>query len=99
MDVIEQEFKDRGILQGLTYVFHASDAIQIVRRCHQLNLRIFGIDVFSISDEGVQIMDYIDYSSGEMKRKNGKDAGFWNEAEQYIQERSTTGFFFEIVHY
>ena len=98
MDEIVSELKDKGILIGHTYVFRPPEAISLINKCRQMNRNILGIDVFKISEKGNQIVDYIDYSSGEFKTNNVQDIGFWDEAEQYIMNRINTDYLFEIVY-
>lgn len=94
MDSIQKEFRDRAIVKAGTYLFGPQDAIEVVKKCSQIERKILGIDAFVVTDNTVQpFMEHsIDYSVG------GLQGGNWNEAEQFILERAEMGFVFEVVY-
>ncbi|MCL6600923.1 MAG: hypothetical protein K6T81_19635 [Alicyclobacillus macrosporangiidus] len=94
MDEIELELSKRGIKRGGTYLLSPSDALDVVKRCRELNIRILGIDAFKLTDHTTQpVLEHsVDFS---LTQDTGK--GSWFEAETFIKERFHLGLMFEIV--
>jgi hypothetical protein len=110
MDEILEEFKNKGVLRGLTYRFLGKYALAIIGKCREMNKVIYGIDVFEITNVSTQIIDYVDYSGKSYKEfdsskyyekyhvKKNIDAGHWEEASRFIKDRMNSGYYFEIVY-
>lgn len=110
MDTIIEEFKDKAIMHGEIYTFKSSDAIAIIQRCRKLGHKVYGIDAFEIKEPYIQPMDYSDYTGDAYKNydpekyyqkyhaKKNFDLGHWEEAIQFIKDRSNEGWYFEVVY-
>jgi hypothetical protein len=107
-DEIMREFKDKAVIDWNEIMFHEHDAIQIIQKCQKLNKKILGIEAFRIMPQGIQPMDYFDYTARfyadfepsryfEMYHvKKYTDIGHWTEAIQFIKDRIGRGWLFEI---
>jgi hypothetical protein len=100
MDLVELEFKDKAILHDTLLLFHANDAINFIRRCHELDRPILGIDSFRLNGEFIQpFLEYsVDYSSTTWLTTHDGSEDIWQEAENFIRKHSELGLVFEIVH-
>jgi len=93
MDVIEKEFNNKAIIRGGIYLFNPSDALDVIKKCNELNMKILGIDSFKITERLTQpVLDH----SIEFK-VSGND-GNWLDAVKFVQERINEGLVFEIVY-
>ena len=95
-DNLQNGFAERRLQRFGLQLYRAIDAIDFVRRCRHLRLRILGIDAFLVFPNGVQpVMEHsIDFSSeGNIDLLNDS----WSAAERFLSERDGTSLFFEIV--
>ncbi|MBB6214117.1 hypothetical protein HNQ80_000186 [Anaerosolibacter carboniphilus] len=94
MDEIENEYSSKATIRGNTYLFVAEDAIDVIKRCHELDRRILGIDSFIITEHATKSI--LEHCLDCSLQKN-KD-GCWTIAENFIRERMDLGMVFEIVY-
>ena len=94
MNIIEQEFKTKGILRGNAYRYQLEDAIAIINRCKELNKRILGIDSFIITEKVTQ--PFLEHSI-DFKIASDND-NIWDEAISFVKSKGNMGFVFEIVY-
>lgn len=95
MDEIEQQFIGKGIVRGGVLFLNPTHAVELIDLCEKLNKRILGIDTFILTEtETRPVMEHTaDYSM------NGDNlSGYWNEAREFVSERSSSGFVFEVVY-
>ncbi len=90
MDLIEKEFRNRAIIREGTYLFKASDAIDVVNKCKELQLSILGVDSFEII--GKSILPKEIYNCSNVNKGN------WINAIRFIQEPFNQGLVFEVVY-
>lgn len=71
------------------------DALDVIKKCKELNRKIFGIDAFKITEKITQpILEHsIDY-----KIVQESDNGNWSEAIKFLQERMNEDFVYEIIY-
>ncbi|MFI8715721.1 hypothetical protein [Brevibacillus brevis] len=94
MDSMEQEFESRAIVRHNLLLFTGLDAITVIKRCEELNKKIYGIDAFRLKEQCIQpvMEESIDYS-------NTPDSdGNWADAVQFIKTRLNENLVFEIVY-
>lgn len=93
---IETEFKSKASVRGGLLLFHPADAIAIVSRCRSEKLRILGIDGFLITENTTQPLmeSSVDFSS---KSRTKLTEDNWQEAEEFLRQRESSGLVFEIV--
>jgi hypothetical protein len=94
MAKIEDEFRDAGIVRGMTLILQPSDAIAFVRRCRERQVKVLGLDAFHITPETRQpdMGESIDLS---LPPHRGEDC--WQLAEEFLNERLNSGLYFEVV--
>lgn len=92
MDIIEKEFRHKAILSGGIFMFNPSDALDVIKRCYESNIRITGIDAFVVTESSIQPVpeQSMDYSYTR--------EGNWLDAENFIKERLNSDLVFEIVY-
>jgi hypothetical protein len=107
-DEIEIEFFDKAIVHGGEKTYQVDDAIAIVEKCRELHKRITGIEAFKITYNSIQPIDYMSYSGVGYEKINtelyyakhhirkNSDEGHWQEAEQWLKNRASEGWTFEI---
>ncbi|MDP4153643.1 MAG: hypothetical protein Q8865_09445 [Bacillota bacterium] len=91
-DTIRKEFLDEAIIHSNIWMYFTRSAIKVIKRCKELNLKIYGIDAFRIRSNGIQpsqthSIDFID-----------ADLGHWDEAVEFIKSKEDTEFIFEIFY-
>jgi hypothetical protein len=93
MDIIAKNFLDVAIKHNKMTLYHPQDAIKVIKKCQQLNKRVYGIDAFKLNEPYIQpFMEFsTDYSD------DYSDAIYTNAIE-HIQKHSDKGFVFEIVY-
>jgi hypothetical protein len=107
-DEIMSEYDCKAVKYENEILFHEQDAIEIIKKCQELNRKILGIETFVLDPPYIEPMDDFDYTSIYYKNfdpevyftkyhicKNA-DLGHWAEATQFIKERSDRGWLFEI---
>ena len=74
-------------------MLNAHDALAFIETVRQERRPILGIDSFTVTDTTTQpLMEHIlDLSVG------GLPADTWSEARRFVEQRSDSGFMFEIV--
>ncbi|XMB72625.1 hypothetical protein RJI07_01655 [Mycoplasmatota bacterium WC30] len=96
MNIIEKEFSDIAIKRYNLFLFKMDDALDVIQRCKELKIWIFGIDSFIFKGQGIQpFMEFSpDYSY--LNHKNN----IWEIASNFIIEASKENeqFVFEIVY-
>jgi hypothetical protein len=94
VDFIEKEFEKVATVRGGISLFKPSDALNLIKRCHNLNRKILGIDSFRITEQTTQpfLEHSIDFSF------INASSGNWLEAEKFILEREHEGLVFEVVY-
>jgi hypothetical protein len=82
MDIIEKEFKNKAIIRGNTFLFQGTDAVEVIKKCEELNIKILGVEAFEIYESKIKpIMEGIlDCSI------DGKNEGYWSDTIHFIQE-------------
>ena len=78
-------------MRGGTLILTASDALAMVTRARQLGVPIYGVDGFWITDDTTRpdLGHSIDLGSGV--------GTSWDEAADFISQRSDLGLMFEVV--
>ncbi len=96
MTRVQDEFRTVGVTRGGLLMLRPADAIQMVRRCRELDIEVLGIDGFFLTATTTQptMENSIDLSGS---RKPTSNAEGWETAEAFIAQRSTSDLFFEIV--
>lgn len=107
---IDSELLSKALIRGGVVMYQTTDALLLVRKLKDANLEIFGIDAFAVIPESIQVADYIDYTSTYYREYDpdqyyskfhvykDADRGHWREAERFIKDRISTGYYFEITH-
>lgn len=87
---IAGEFKTRGIVRGGTLILASEDALAMVGRARELDVRILGVDGFWITEHTTQpdMGHSIDL---------GGEPSSWAAAEEFIRSRAGLGLSFEVV--
>jgi hypothetical protein len=108
LDEIGIEFFNRAIISGGELAYCAEDSLDVIERCRQLGKKIIGIDAFILTRNVTQPQDYADYSEymhylfdpSQRTRRDivvkPDDLGHWEEAKQFVKERASKGWVFEI---
>lgn len=94
---LDAEFHDRAVIRPGLRLFRPDDAIDVIRRCHDVGIRVLGIDAFvDLPGEVVQpVLDHsIDFSS---VRHRSLLPDSWRHAEAFVRERRATPFLFEVI--
>lgn len=93
MTDIEQEFRAKGEQRGGVLLLNPADAIDMVRRCREENVRILGLDAFILKEKTVQpvMAESIDY--GDQVEIDDR----WSHAEAFLNARDGKGLHFEVV--
>jgi hypothetical protein len=91
---LADEFRPRATIRGGTAMFTPADAIALIQEAHERRIVILGIDTFRLTEKTTEpMMDHIlDLS---MRGFFADDD--WEQSIQFIQERASRGFHFEIV--
>ena len=94
LNQIEKVFINKAIVRGGIHLFYTEDALKLIKKCREANIKILGIDSFIVSETTTQpLAEYsIDFSTQNSSTEN------WREAEKFILDKQTKGFLFEIVH-
>jgi hypothetical protein len=107
---IIKEFGNKVIKRRKEFFFKPDDAIAFIERCRELRKIIIGIEAFQIIDQFIQPMDYISYNSlvyDEFDKKQyfekyhvekNSDAGHWQEAIRFVQDRMINGWVFTFTY-
>lgn len=92
MSQVENEFAGNGEVRGEILFLPPAQALQMVRRCRELGLRVLGIDGFELSEKTTRpLMEHsIDLSSPPRTDP-------WGEAEAFLDRRLSSDLMFDIV--
>jgi hypothetical protein len=88
---IVSEFASSAMFRGGVALFPVRTAIEIVKRCKALNIRVFGLDGFFLTETTTEpsLENSIDLSKME--------ANCHELALEFLFERSNSGMYFEVV--
>lgn len=91
MDLIEKEFGCKAVIRGRLYFYRPDDAIAVIEKCKQYNMRVLGIDAFICTNDTTQPVSEhsVDYSW---------TPDSWPKAAEFIRKRADLGLVFEIVY-
>ena len=98
MDIIGEEFKNKGFFNKGSYIFRAKDALEVIARCRTLGKAILRIDTFVVSIKDPQPIQADTYDLSSLNSNDPRDRGNWNAAFNYLKGKLTSGCFFGIVH-
>lgn len=89
MNIVEIIFKGRAINKGGLMLFSKSDAMDFVKQCQKAQIKILGIDSFSLIGEKIQpsLANSVDYSDSDV---------IYDEILDFIKDQDEK-FLFEIV--
>ncbi len=93
MDIVAGSFADVAIEHNQMALYHPQDAIRVIKKCKELNRRIYGIDSFVLN--GPCIQPLLEFSTD---YGNGYSDKVYTEAIEHIQKYSDKGLVFEIVY-
>ncbi|MEM8949566.1 MAG: hypothetical protein AAGA21_00730 [Pseudomonadota bacterium] len=93
MTDIEQEFRAKGEQRGGVLLLTPADAVAMIRRCREENIRVLGLDAFIVNEKTIQpvMAESIDYGD----RDDVDDR--WSHAEAFVKARDGKGLSFEVV--
>ena len=93
---LQAEFANVAVKRGGLVLFRPGDAIVVIRRCRELDLRILGVDGFLDRPTGIQpsMENSIDFSTA---RNTYLLEDSWRHAERFIRDRELTPFLFEVI--
>ncbi|MFA6172977.1 MAG: hypothetical protein WC334_09055 [Kiritimatiellales bacterium] len=91
---LADEFRPRATIRGGIAMFTADDAITLIQEAHKRQIIILGIDTFRLTEKTIEPMT--DHMLDLSTRGFFADDD-WNKSIQFIQERASHGFNFEIV--
>lgn len=93
MDFFEKEFSNKAIIWGNNFLFQKTDAVDVIKKCKELNIKILGVESFEIFEnkrtpdlDGILDCSY-----------DGNKEGCWSEAIKFIEMQSQ-GLVFEIIY-
>lgn len=92
MDLIENEFAQKAIIRGGTFLFRKSDAIDLINKCKELNMNILGIESFEIINNSIKPKEILDCSVDESY------GGHCSLAIEFIQQPFNQNLVFEVVY-
>ena len=77
----------------MSLLLHPAEAVEFIEAARQQQKPVLGIDSFVITETTTEPQDdhILDLSVG------GLPADTWSEARRFVEERSDSGFMFEIV--
>jgi hypothetical protein len=93
MDIFEKEISNKAIILGNTLLFQRTDAVDVIKKCKELNIKILGVESFEINEKKRKplIDGILDCSY------DGNNEGCWSEAIKFI-EMQRQGLVFEIIY-
>lgn len=94
MTKIEDEFREVGVIRGMTLMLKPSDAVAFVRRCREQQVKVLGLDAFHLTDATTQpdMGESVDLSLPEFRSQD-----CWALAEEFLSQRLESGLYFEVV--
>jgi hypothetical protein len=108
-DQIMKEFGKKALKNWGENLFYEQDAILLIQKCRELNIKILGVETFILNPPYTQPMDYFDYTGDyddfEPKEYEKKyhikkytDSGRWADAIQFVKDHAGQGWLFEIEY-
>ncbi|MGH9352380.1 MAG: hypothetical protein ACRD2G_09495, partial [Terriglobia bacterium] len=96
MQRIKDEFHGSGTIRGGLLLLRPNDALRLVQRCCEQDIKVLGVDGFILTACTTQpsMEQSIDLSDLEGIRN---PVNCWERAEVFLKERETTDLFFEVV--
>jgi hypothetical protein len=96
MNIVEINFKGKGILRNNVYVYQKKVAIDFINECRRYGIDILGIDAFIMKENFHQpsMENSIDFS--EMPELKNSHRNIWDLAIAFLNERDNI-YYFEIV--
>ena len=90
---ITDEFAHLGVVRGNLSMFRVNEALFLVNKCRERNIRILGIDAFIVNPNTIQpvMEDSPDWSDVEPIEKT------WELAETFFKKHHNSDLYFEIV--
>ena len=94
MTTVEDEFRELSVIPGNTLIFRPVDAIALVHRCREKQVKVLGLDGFHLTENTIQpdMGESIDLSLPPYRSED-----CWRLAEEFLNERLESGLFFEVV--
>jgi hypothetical protein len=98
MTNVDDEFRPRGKQPGSILMLRPADAIEMVRRCRDLKILVYGADGFILHKPvGTEpTIDTIDVSDASRDVDNENNC--WNLVERFLRARLGRDLFFEVCH-
>jgi len=94
LDPIEREFAAKGLIRGGVLLLEPEEALNMVRRCRAMKIRVLGLDGFVVTDKTTQpSMEH----SVDLSKEQKDTSTCWDEAEGFLRSRLNSGMFFEVV--
>jgi hypothetical protein len=91
--LVETEFRSRGDVRGGILLLKPAAAIDLIRRCRELGVRVLGLDAFRITDSTTQPI-----SEHDLELSPERDlAKGWACAERHLVNRAASGLSFEVT--
>lgn len=91
---LADEFRPRATIRGGTAMFTADDAIALIQEARKRRIIILGIDTFRLTEETTEpMMDHI----LDLSTRGFFTDDDWDQSIQFIRERASHGFRFEVV--
>jgi hypothetical protein len=110
LQALDKEFLDKATIHRGDITYSEEDALEIVDRCKEENLKITYIEAYLITIRSIHPTDYMPYNDSSYfdyppdlyqeryhVSKNA-DTGHWQEAKQWIRDRANQGWTFEIYY-
>lgn len=94
MPKIEEQFRDVGVIRGMTLMLKPCDALAFVRLCRERQVKVLGLDAFHLTSETTRpdMGESIDLSLPEFRSQD-----CWAVAEDFLSQRFDSGLYFEVV--
>lgn len=96
MDIIETEFEDVVIKRGNMRMYNTVDAVNVIKKCHQLNKKIYAIDALKVWDTYIQ--PFMEQSVDYTEITDDPKCNVWEMAIEFINSKKDMGFVYEIVY-
>jgi hypothetical protein len=92
MEPIEQEFAAKGVIRGGELLLKPKDALDMVRRCHEEDIEVLGLDGFKVTEQTIQpVME----QSIDLSFPRSSDS--WRRAESFLATRLDSDLYFEVA--
>lgn len=91
MDRLEKEFASKGIRRGGILFLRPADAIELVSRCKERNIPLYGIDGFALTKSTTQ--PFLEHSIS-----LDQDGNSYEKAKRFLEGYVDSGLYFEVVY-